>query len=42
MCFYNMCVNLNVSISWVVNFNDKNTFFSKGILEQNKFSLNTS
>jgi hypothetical protein len=37
-----MRVSLNVSIRWVINVYDKNTYWGKGIPEHNLFSQNTS
>ena len=37
MFFYNMCGNLNISISWEMNVYDRNTCYGKGISEKNYF-----
>ena len=40
-----MRVSFNVSISWEINFFDKNTCYGKGISEKNEFltfTLNTT
>jgi hypothetical protein len=40
--FYIVPISQNVSIRWEMNFYDENTFYRKGLSEQNEFSQNTS